>query len=417
MTLVRFAAGLLLLAGTAAAQGDGNDAWPDYRGPNRDGNAAGASLPLRWSEKKNVRWKTRIPGRGWSSPVVMDGRVWLTSATADGKRMFVIAIDTASGKKILQRTIFEIDRPEPKNTLNSYASPSPAIQEGRVYVHFGTYGTACLDTESGETRWQRRDLNCNHLEGPGSSPILAGELLIFNVDGSDVQYVIALDKRTGKTRWRQPRSVDLSRRPPDMRKAFSTPIVVDMGGETRLISSGAEATMAYDLRSGQELWRVRHRGFSMSSRPLAGDGLLFLNTGFMPTRLLAVKADGEGDVTDTNIVWSHRRAVPAMSSPVLVGGRIFMVSDDGIASCIESRTGKSLWRKRIGGKHCASPIHAEGRIYFFDRDGRTLVVAADRKYRKLAANELAQGFMASPAVVGNALFLRTETHLYRIEEE
>lgn len=408
-TAIRFLA-CLLLAHAASGQ-----AWPEYRGPARDGRADTAHVPLEWSEKKNVRWKTPIPGLGWSSPVVWSDRIWLTTATEDGRRMSVIAVDFASGEKVIDRVLFENDEPAKKNALNSYASPSPTLDQDRVYVHFGTYGTACLEAASGATVWQRRDINCDHMEGPGSSPVLFEDLLLFHVDGGDVQYVIALDKETGATRWRTPRSVDFTGVPNDLRKAYSTPIFVEVDGAVRMICSGALGTMAYDPHTGKELWRLRHVGFSMSSRPLYADGLLFLNTGFMRAELWAVRADGDGDVTDDHVVWRSVRNVPRMPSPLLIDGHLYMVSDNGIASCLEAKTGDRLWQERIGGEHCASPVFAAGRIYFFDREGRSVVIAPGAKFEKLAQNRLDDGFMASPAVVGDAFVLRTKTHLYRVE--
>ncbi len=410
--------GLITLTAALCAQGTSLDkTWPDYRGPRRDGHAPQAQIPLRWSEEKNVRWKTPIHGKGWSSPVVWGDRVWLSSATADGHQNHVIAIDLKTGKTIIDRQLFTVEHPDPINGLNSFASPSPTIEEGRVYIHFGTYGTACLDTDSGETLWERRDLNCDHKEGPGSSPVLYRDLLIFNVDGGDVQYVIALDKKTGNTRWKTHRTVDLSRQRSDLKKAFSTPIIIDVDGRSRLISSGAGATVGYEPDSGKELWMVRHKGFSMSARPLMENGLLFLNTGFMLPRLIAVKTDGEGDVTESNIIWSQRRNIPTIPSSLLIDGRLYMVDNSGVASCREARSGDLLWKERIGGEYCASPIYANGRIYFFDRDGRSVVIEAADEFRELAVNELDEGFMASPAVVGDTLILRSITHLYRIEKD
>jgi len=362
-----------------------------------------------------VAWKTAIPGKGWSSPVVCDGRIWLTTATSGGKKLEVVAVDAKSGKIVRRRVVFEVEAPEAKNALNSYASPSATAEPGRVYVHFGSVGTACLDAGTARSIWERRDLPCDHKEGPGSSPVLYEDLLIFNADGIDVQYVVALDKKTGRTRWKQDRSIDLARFPADQRKAYNTPIVIDVEGKPRLISTGAEATMAYDPRTGRELWRVRHKGFSNVSRPVFGHGLLYLNSGFVRPRLLAVQAAGEGDVTKTNVVWTHSRSVPTMPSPLLVEGRLYMVSHAGVASCLDARSGKELWRERVGGEHSASPVYVGGRICFFGRDGRTVVIAPGEKFRELAVNSLAAGFMASPAVVGNALILRTVTHLYRVQ--
>lgn len=392
-------------------------AWPDYRGPTRDGHAAAARLPLEWSEKKNVRWKSEITGVGWSSPIVGEGRIWITTATEDGKLMKILGLDLETGALLVQRVLFENEKPHEKNALNSYASPSCVIERGRVYAHFGTYGTACLDTQSGETIWERRDINCDHMEGPGSSPVLWGSLLIMNVDGGDVQYVTALDKKTGETRWKTDRTVKLDHLPADLRKAFSTPILIDVDGKPRLFSSGAEATAAYDPESGEQLWTVRHPGFSMSSRPVTDGEVVFLNTGFFKAGLVAVRIEGEGDVTDENVLWNFTRGVPLIPSPLLVDGRIYFTSNGGIATCLDTKTGESVWKERIGGEHCASPIYASGRIYFFDREGRTVVIAPDDDYRVLATNELDHGFMASPAVVEDALILRTNKHLYRIEQD
>jgi outer membrane protein assembly factor BamB len=408
----------LLLLASVAAQDDAPRAdWPEYRGPTCDGQAPDAAVPLKWSEKSNVRWKTAIAGTGWSSPIVHDGRIWLTTATEDGKRRWAIAVDAASGKILHERVVFEVAEPQHKNALNSFASPSPVADAGRVWVHFGSDGTACLDAQSGATIWERRDLNCDHMEGAGSSPFLFDDLLVCNVDGGDVQYVVALDRETGETRWRTDRDPKLAELAPDLRKAYSTPIAIEVDGAPRLISSGARATVAYDPTNGKELWKVRHIGFSMSPRPLFHAGLVILSTGFMSAQLMGVRAAGEGDVTDTHVAWTWRRNVPKMPSPVLVDGRLYMVSDNGIVTCLEARTGQSLWHERIGGEHCASPLAAAGRIYFFDREGRTLVIAPGEKCRELAENRLADGFMASPAVTGDALILRTTKALYRIEGE
>lgn len=391
--------------------------WPEFRGPNRDSRVERAAVPLTWSEQQNVRWKVAVPGAGWSSPVVSDGLAWLTTATMGGRRMHVVAVDVESGEIVHQRVVFEIDKAGKKNALNSHASPSPVVEPGRVYVHFGTYGTACIDTESFDEVWQRRDINCDHMEGPGSSPILVDDLLVFHVDGGDVQFVTALDKRTGETVWKTDRSIDLSKMQKDIRKAYCTPIVAELDGARVLVSPGAHAAMAYDLRTGEEKWRVRYQGFSLASRPLWDGERVYIATGFMRAQLYAVDFTGSGDVTDEAVVWKWRRNVPKMSSPLLVEGRVYMVDDGGYATCLDTATGEAVWRHRLGGEHCSTPLCVGDRIYFFDREGRTVVLARDDEYRELAENHLDAGFMASPAVVGDALLLRTKTHLYRIEEE
>ena len=398
------------------ALGDGPASWPSLRGPKQDGRARHAKIPLEWSEEKNVRWKTEIHGRGWSTPVILDGKVWLTTATPKGKEMSVIAVDLESGKKLVDRVVFRNDKVHRLNRLNSWASPTAVVEKGRVYVHFGRYGTACLDAKDGATLWERRDFHCDHEQGPGSSPLLWKDLLVIPMDGNDVQYVIALDTKNGKTRWRSKRSADFTGISGMMQKAYGTPVAIEHAGKTQLICTGAVATNAYDPNDGKELWSFKHGGFSMSSLPLFDEEHVYVNTGFNVPKLVKVKLGGEGDLTESHHVWTWRRNVPTMPSSLLVDGRIYMVDHGGRATCLDAKSGKPLWRKRIGGSHCASPIFANGRIYYFDREGKTSVIAAKAEFEELASNELESGFMASPAVIGNALILRTTTHVYRIEE-
>ncbi len=407
--------------------------WPDFRGPNRNGHAPSeATPPITWSETDNVRFRTAIPGTGWSSPVVGEGKVWMTSARNGGRERLVVAVDSQSGAIVHERVLFEVEEPEPKNRLNSYASPSPALAPGRVFVHFGSLGTACLDAKTGATIWERRDLPCDHEQGPGASPVLVDDLLIVNLDGVDRQYAVALDAATGATRWETPRSADLEAKPKTMRKAYSTPIVVTADGRRCLISSGAVATYAYDPATGAELWSVEHGGFSMSSRPIANDEFLYLNTGYMKPRLVAVRLDGPQLDRDPaaletapdaaaarTIEWSNDDAVPAMASPILVGERIYMANEKGILAALSAKTGETIYRKRVGRNFYASPVYAGGHLYFLDRGGNTVVIAPGDGDEPsiIAENPLEDGCMASPAVVGDTLFLRTETHLVRIETD
>ncbi|MBP8910255.1 MAG: PQQ-binding-like beta-propeller repeat protein, partial [Phycisphaerae bacterium] len=306
---------VLLLSGKALFA---QDAWPQFRGPTGDGLATAVvgsrirGLPVRWSETENVVWKTAIPHMGWSTPVVMDGQVWLTTATSDGHEFFAICVDAPTGAIRFHEKLFHADHPEPLgNPMNSYASPSPTMEPGRVYVHFGSYGTACLDTKTFEVLWKRDDLPCRHYRGPGSSVILFEDLLILTMDGVDVQYVVALDKATGRTVWKTDRTAawdDLDedgkpRSEGDLRKAYSTPLVVDVQGTQRMLTVGAKAVYGYDPRTGEELWKVNTPGFSGAASPVYGQGLAFMITGFGKTELLAIRPDGRGDVTDTHVVW------------------------------------------------------------------------------------------------------------------
>jgi len=405
-------------------------AWPDYRGPWANGHVSApgdtkpVGLPTRWSETENVVWKIPIPHRGWSTPVVLGGQVWLTTATLDGRDFFVLCVDAGTGRILLNERLFHADAPEPLgNNVNAYASPSPVVEPGRVYVHFGTYGTACLDTAALKVLWQRTDLECRHYRGPASSPILFEDLLILTFDGVDVQYVTALDKASGRTVWKTDRTAEWNdldakgqpTREGDFRKAFSTPLVIDSGGGPRMISLGAKAAYAYDPRTGQEIWKVRHSDHSSAPRPVFGGGLAIFATGFGGTELWAVRTGGRGDVADTHVAWKARRNVPRMPSPIIVDDLVFMVSNEGTVTCLEVKTGEEVWKERIGGNHAASPIYADGRLYFFSQQGKTAVLKAGRTVEVLATNALDSGFMASPAVCGKAMFLRTRTHLYRIE--
>lgn len=420
---------LLCLAAVHAAEN-----WPQFRGPRGDGTSTATGLPLTWSETNHVKWKTPIHGRAWSSPVVWGKQVWMTTAAEDGKELFAVCVDAEDGKIVHDLKLFSVEKPQFAHKFNSYGSPSPAIEEGRVYVTFGSPGTACLDTKSGNVLWARRDFVCNHYRGAGSSPVLHGDLLIMNFDGSDHQFIVALDKKTGKTVWLNQRSIDYKDLGPDgkpesegdWRKAFSTPHIARIDGRPVLISQGAKAVYAYEPVSGKELWRVEDRqNHSASARPTSGHGLIFVNTGWSQGQLLALHPGKAGEVLDANspeaptgelqVVWRSKRNVPKKPSLQLVDDLLFTIDDGGIASCLEAMTGKEVWRERIGGNYSASPLAAKGRLYFFSEEGKATVIEAGRQFTKLAENTLADGFMASPAVVGKALILRTKTHLYRVE--
>ena len=372
-----------------------------------------------------MKWKTAIPYIGWSTPVVMGGQVWLTTATEEGNDFFVLCLDAATGQIRFNQKLFHVDNPEPLgNSVNCYASPSPVIEAGRVYVNFGSYGTACLDTATCKTIWQRTDLPCRHYRGPGSSPIMFEDLLILSMDGINVQYLVALDKKTGRTVWKTNRTTawnDLGadgkpKMEGDERKAFSTPLIIDVDGKPLMISSGSKAAYGYNPRTGEELWKVYHGSHTPASRPVFGRGLVMFATGMAKSAFWAVRPDGRGDVTDSHTAWKITgKAVPRMVSPVAVGDLLFMFSDGGVASCWEIATGHEVWEQRIGGHFTASPVYADGRLYGFNQDGKAFVIKAARSYELLATNTLDAGCMASPAVSGKALFVRTKTHLYRIE--
>jgi outer membrane protein assembly factor BamB len=408
---------LLLVTLLPVSVGSAAENWPEFRGPHGDGTSTATGLSTTWSESEHVTWKTPIHGRGWSSPVIWDRQIWMTTATPDGKQLFAVCVDRDSGKITHDILLFEIAEPQFRHAFNSYASPTPVIEEGRVYVHFGSPGTACLDTETGKVLWTRQDLPCNHFRGAGSSPILYENLLVVAYDGFDLNYVVAFDKLTGKTVWQRDRNIAYENDDGDQHKAYCTARVVEIDGKPQLVYPSAGATIAYEPRTGEEIWRVNHGGMNAASRPLYGDGRFYLSTADGGFKLFALRAGGSGDITDTHVEWKCKEGAPSRSSQLLIGNRIFMVHDRGVATCLDTSTGKPVWQKRLGGDFSASPLYAEGRIYYCSQDGRTFVLAAADEFTLLATNTLDDGFMASPAVYDKALFLRTEANLYRIEDK
>lgn len=410
----------------AAAHGD----WPEFRGPYQNGQAPRDSAPpVTWSEQTNVAWKTPIHGKGWSTPVVLGNQVWLTTATPDGKEQFGICIDKATGKILFDQLLFTNAEPKPLgNDRNTYASPSPVIEAGRVYLHFGSYGTACLDTATFKVLWSTRAYPCDHWRGPASSPILHGDLLILTFDGADLQYLVALNKITGAEVWKRTRSTrynDLDEatgkptREGDYRKAFNTPLVVNWKGTTQMISPGAKAAWAYDPATGAELWSVHWEEHSSASRTVFSPelGLLFLNTGYGKSQLWAVRLDPavRGEIPASQIAWKEPKRMPNRCSPIVHDGLLYVLSDQGVASCLDAATGAEVWSERISEiPFSSSLLLAGGHLYYFDEAGKAIVLRPGRTFQKVAENKLDGGFFASPAVDGNALILRSVTHLYKI---
>jgi outer membrane protein assembly factor BamB len=412
-----------LLVGSAWAATDEN--WPRFRGPTGQGHALSTNLPLTWSEQENVRWKVPIKGKGWSSPVVWGNQVWLTTATEDGKQLSVVCVDRAEGKIIHDLKLFDIAKPQYVHPFNSYASPTPAMEEGRIYVTFGSPGTACLDTRTGKVLWKREDFVCNHFRGAGSSPLLLADQLVMHFDGSDAQYVVGVDKRTGQTLWKRPRSVDYQdlgdngqpKDGGDFRKAFSTPLMAVFNQQPMLLSLGSKALYGYRVTDGGEYWRVEmpecHSG---SATPVTRSNVVYYCAGFPRGELLALEVEVEGRAIQVELRWKSTKDVPMKTSPLLVNDMLFLIDDSGVASGLDAKSGDTLWRARIEGHFSASPLYAPGRVYGFSEEGKATVFEAAREFKALATNELADGFMASPAVAGDAFYLRTKSCLYRIEK-
>lgn len=379
--------------------------WPQFRGPDGEGHAIQTGLPLRWSETENIAWKVPVAGLGWSSPVIQGRQIWLTTATDEGHSLRAVCLDRETGATVHDVEIFHKDDPGRIHSKNSHASPTPLLEEDRVYVHFGAHGTACLTTD-GRIVWTNDELKYNHRHGPGGSPVLYADLLILSCDGTDVQFVVALEKHTGKIVWKRDR---------EGRMAYSTPLIARVDGVDQVVSTGGDAVVAYAPLTGKELWRFKYDGYSLVPRPVYGHGLFFICSGYDSPSLYAVRAGGSGDVTSTHMAWTMKRGAPLNPSPLLVGDELYVMSDQGIATCLDAKTGEERWQQRVGGKYSASPLYADGRIYFLSEDAKTTVIAPGLEYKELAANQLDGRTLASMAVSDKAFYLRTQEHLYRIE--
>lgn len=428
----------LTLAGVVQAK----DEWTQFRGPDGTGHSKAVGVAKTWSETEHVRWKVPVPGKGHSSPVISDHQIWLTTSVevpltaeekaarlakipnskglqlAGGLQFRAVCFDRESGKQLHDVLLLTIETPEPIHALNSYASPTPIFENGKLFCHFGTYGTVAVDTQAGQVLWKNEEHHIDHQNGPGASPVSWGNFLIINYDGMDKQYIAALDKATGKTAWQTQRSGKLGDRP-DTRKAYCTSAVVeDPTFGTQIVSPGADWVYGYEPKTGKELWRVNYGqlGFSTVPRPVVGHGMVFVATSFMKSRLLAVKLGGQGDITESHIAWKSDKAIPQKPSVLLVGDELYFVNDGGIATCLNAKTGEEHWQQRLPGAYSASPLFVDGRIYFFSHEGKATVIEPGKTYKELAVNQLNGAFMASAAVAGKALFLRTDSHLYRIEE-
>jgi len=410
---------LLLITVASCVVIEANEQWSQFRGHYGNGIIKSTSAPINWSENTNIDWKTPIHDRGWSSPVIWNDQIWMTTATKDGNKMYAICVNKLSGKIEHDLHVFDVKSPQAITNENTYASPTPVVEEGRVYVHFGTYGTACISTKDGQILWKRRDLNCDHEigAGPASSPFIYNNFLIFNVDGRDVQYVIALNKETGKTAWKTNRSVDFSDVQINQRKAYGTPFIIPRGNTNQMVSIGAKGVYSYDPENGKELWKAKHRGWSIAPRPVYGEGLVFTMIDRDRPEMWAINPNGSGDITETHIEWKETKRMPPRASPIIIKGLLFVVDRNGYISCIEAKTGKSIWQKRMKGRFSASPILANNLIYFFNEDTVCTIIKPTRELEIVTENKLSSDkLMATPAFDENSIYIRTENNLYKIKE-
>jgi outer membrane protein assembly factor BamB len=392
--------------------------WPQFRGPDGQGHSEATKLPLQWSETENVVWKTALPGQGYSSPVISGNQIWMTTATDGGKSLRAVCVDRASGQVVHNVEVLHSEELGSTHAQNGYASPTPVLDGRHVFVHFGARGTACLNTK-GEIVWTNTEFDYALLQGAASSPILHGDLVILTCDGTDHQFLVALDKRTGNVRWKQPRQhlEAAAKKRAIAKMAYSTPLVTEIDGVAQLVSNGADHVAGYDAKTGKELWWKPYDGFSIVCRPSYGHGLFYVvGSIVLDHHALYAIRPGQGEIGEDRVVWQSSVSIPHVPSPLLVGNEIFVVHDGGVATCFDALTGKVHWKKRLGGNYRASPIEANKRIYIPCGDGKTVVFAASKEFKVLATNKLDGTLLASPAVAEDALFLRSETHLYRIED-
>lgn len=394
--------------------------WPQFRGPTQQGISEAKGLPIEWGPEKNVAWKVPVPGKGWSSPVVTDGKIYLTTAVPQGSgekselSLRTLCLNSKSGETIWDREVFR--HPGSKvpggHSKNSHASSTPFVESGKIYVHFGHLGTARLNATDGAIDWVNSELGYSPVHGNGGSPVLFENKLIFAIDGSDRQEVVALAAESGKVAWRTPRNTKS-----DKQFSFCTPLLWQINGTTQVVTQGSNVVTSLDPTTGAELWRVAFKGYSVVPRPVAANGMIFMSTGYDNGKVLALKPTGTGDITSSAIAWQAAKNAPYNPSMICVDGLLYAVSDSGIASCWDAQTGEVIWSERVPEKYSSSLLYAEGRLYLQSEEGTGTVLKAGRTFETLATNKLGERSLASYAVDGSALIIRTEKNLYRIEKK
>ena len=412
--------GMLMLTGSLRAQAPGS--WTHFRGSALNGISPEQGFPTIWNDSLNISWKFPEWGKGWSSPVILDQQVWFTSADRETREMRVVCLDLESGDKLFDRLIFQPEKLYRIHAVNSYATPTPAIEDGKIYVHFGRYGTACLNTATGETVWKRNDLQCEHIQGPGSSLMLYKDKLIVHMEGTDVQQILALDKESGETLWMAERPVELyDQMLPIGKKAYITPIIIQVNGRDLLISNGSRVCNAFDPETGREIWRIIQGDDSTISMPVEGDGLIYFYTSFVTgedgrkyAELFAVDPQGEGDISHTHIRWRMKAPILQLSTPVYVDGLLYTVDSKGEFFCLDGNSGEVLWSEKLKGKYHSSPIHADGFLYISSTKGTTLVYRAGENPGLVSVNELEGEIWSTPAFTAGAILMRTSEYLYKI---
>ena len=399
-----------------------DDNWTHFRGSDLRGIAAVESVPVTWDDDTNIKWKTSVHGRGWSSPVVFGNQVWVTTATPDGKELYAVCLDFRTGEIIFEIRLFSFDSAIRKHDINSFASPTPAIEDGFVYVHFGSMGTVCINTADGSVVWTRTDLECDHVQGPGSSAFLYKDLLILHYEGVDVMFIVGLDKYSGETVWKTHRQEEPYKVIPRIgTKAYVTPLLINVNGRDLIISNGSAIINAFDPNTGEEVWSIIRGAESTVSMPFEENGIVYFETGFMIdedrsrfSELMAVNPDGTGDITETNVLWTKRVPILPRATPVIKDGLIYTVDTQRTMMCIDASNGEELWTHRLRSEFNSSPVFANGKIFFSSIRGETIVIEAGRELNILAENKLDGAIWSTPAILRNSILMRTDSHIYRI---
>jgi hypothetical protein len=390
--------------------------WPGFRGPTGQGISKEKNLPLTWSLRQNLAWRTQIPGTGWSSPIVWENFAFVTSASSDGTSCHLLCLDAATGTIVWDKDLFH-QATSRKLAENSHATPTPVTDGKLVYAAFNGGRVVAVDFH-GNIAWDWHDKQFVSKHGLAVSPILYRDKLIMPFDGNgpadpvnigfrtawDGAFVVALDKHNGQEKWRATRGLS--------RQAHVTPMVIEVNGRPQLVSAAGDVVQGFDPDTGQRLWTARSQGEGVVPSIVYGQGLVFTSSGYGSPTIRAIYPDGRDDVTATHIAWESRANVPLMPSFVYADGLLFCIKESGVAICLDAKTGQIIWKERPGGTYGASPVLAEGRLYCLAEDGTTTVIAADREYKQLAQNPLEGLCKASPAVSGGRIFIRSQSSLF-----
>ncbi|MBI5395643.1 MAG: PQQ-binding-like beta-propeller repeat protein [Verrucomicrobia bacterium] len=403
---------VLGVAFTAAMAAEASD-WPCWRGTRGDGVSDETRLPVRWSATENITWKTALPGWGHSSPAIWGDRIFLTTYVEDGGKRQLLCLDRRNGKLLWERVVLA-SPPEKKHKFNSFASSTPATDGQRVWVPFfqaPDVQLACYDMD-GKELWRKSPGTFKSVHGFCSSPLLYKDLVILNCDQDDLAYIVAYEKTTGKERWRIDR--------PNRTRSYCAPLIVKAAGKMQMVLSGSKCVASYDPDTGRQHWLLDGPTEQFVASPAFESGIVFITGGYPQHHFMGIRPDGTGNVTGTHVVWhdnSDFKAVSYVPSPIAHNGRFFVVSDVGIASCLDAKTGKSLWREQLGRHHWPSPVRVGDLLYFLDDDSNTYVIKASPKFELVAKNPLGEAeasCFASPAISRGQIFIRTMQNLYGI---